>query len=454
VLTESACRKLLQQALGRCRGLAAEALLDQSREALTRFANNRVTQNVETTGAALVLRVFAGKRGGWRLGRASTSDLSPAGLQRVAERAREAAAVGRPDPELLPLLGPQRYREPPPGFFPATAARQPAERARQVRLACRLARAAGLEAAGIAADSAGLVALANTAGLFAWHRQTRADFSVTATGADGASGWAEESAPDAKRLDAERVAAEAVRIARAARKPRRLPAGRYTVVLPPEAATEFLFFLAFHGLSGLAHLEGRTFARGKLGQAVMGPEVTIDDDSFRPETPGRPFDFEGTPKRPVTFVERGRLVAVAHDRATARTAGGRARSTGHALPQPNAWGPLPEHLGLAPGTESLDKLVRSTKRGLLVTHFHYTNLLDPMDLSLTGMTRDGLFLVERGEVVAPARNFRFTDSVLRVFKNLSGITRERKYAPGFFGGAFLVPGLRVEGFNFSSPTEF
>jgi len=311
-----------------------------------------------------------------------------------------------------------------------------------------------MEAAGIASADVSVLALATSEGLFACHRSSRSPFSVTAAGRGGESGWAEESSPNSSELDADKIAREAVRIAKTAKKPRRLSPGRYTVVMPPEAVTDFLFFLAVDGLSGLAHVERRTFAKGRLGAEVMGPEVTIDDDPFRPETPGMPFDFEGTPKKPTTFIERGRLVAVAHDRNSARRAGRGAKSTGHALPQPNPWGPVPDSLGMSPGEETMKSLVATTKRGLLVTHFHYTNLLDPMDLSLTGMTRDGLFLIEKGEIACPVRNFRFTDSVLRVFSNVSGVTRKRKYAPGFFGGAFLVPGVRVEGFNFTSPTEF
>ena len=121
---------------------------------------------------------------------------------------------------------------------------------------------------------------------------------------------------------------------------------------------------------------------------------------------------------------------------------------------PNPYGPVPFGLAVEPGTDSLDALIGSTGRGLLVTHFHYTNLVDPMDLSVTGMTRDGLFRIEKGEIVGAARNLRFTDSILRAFSEVSGVTRERREVPGFFGGSFVSPGMRIEGFNFTSPTEF
>jgi PmbA protein len=295
------------------------------------------------------------------------------------------------------------------------------------------------------------VALGNSQGLFAFHQDTKAIFSATVE-VEGVSGWAEDVKRDVTQIEADYVIQTAIKKALDARKPVAIKPGEYPVVLESAAVTDFLMFMVYEGFGGLNFLEGRSFMSGKLGQKVMGDNVTIVDDAYSPANPGMSFDFEGTPRQKLVLIDKGLANAVTHDRLTAVKAG--ASSTGHSLPQPNSTGPLPLNVMLEPGDSSLEEMINSTGMGILVTHFHYTNVQDPVKLMLTGMTRDGTFLIENGKVTKPLRNLRFTDSAVQVFNRIEMISQDRRTAQGFFAGAFVVPALKISGFNFSSVSEF
>jgi predicted Zn-dependent protease len=232
-----------------------------------------------------------------------------------------------------------------------------------------------------------------------------------------------------------------------------MPPGAYVVVLEPAAVTDILEFMAWFGFGGLGFVEGRTFMAGKLGQKVLGDNITILDDAYHSLQQGLPFDFEGLPRQRLTLVENGVAKAVVHDRVTARRA--QTQTTGHALPQPSAEGPYPLDLVLSSGNSSVEEMISSTERGILVTRFHYTNLVEPMDLVLTGMTRDGTFLIEKGKVAAPLKNLRFTQSVVEALREVELISREQKTTHSDWGpGSYTAPALKIRRFNFSSGTQF
>jgi predicted Zn-dependent protease len=191
---------------------------------------------------------------------------------------------------------------------------------------------------------------------------------------------------------------------------------------------------------------------GRIGRRLLDERVTILDDVRHPGTIGIPFDFEGLPRKTVTLIEKGVARSVVYDRPTAAKEG--VVSTGHALPQPNTSGPLPLNLVMQPGDATLEEMIASTEEGILVTHFHYTNLLDPIPLSVTGMTRDGTFRVRNGKVRHPLKNLRFTESVVEAFGRIEAIGREAIYTHAFWGGGTVCPPVKIRGFNFSSETRF
>jgi len=435
-----------QRALDYARGFDAEVILSTEDKALTRYGENVITQNIAGSEIRLSVRLL--KDG--RMGKASTSNLTDAGIKRCVETAREALKVAEPDAALLPLPEPQSYREK-GSYHRVTHGLSPEARADGVARAVEVCRKEGLQGAGIFSSGARAVAVANSRGLWACHQMSRATFSLSAM-SDDSSGWAEESDCDSDRIDIDRIVDRAVRIALDGREPGEIEPGSYTVIFEPAAVADFMLFLGWDAFNGLAFVEGRSCFSGKVGRKVVGDNITIVDDAFHPLTPGLPFDFEGLPRRPVTLIENGVFLGTVHDRRTARKAG--VEQTGHALPQPDYYGPMPLNIIVSPGVSSREEMIAETDRGLLVTRLHYTNIIDPMKMTLTGMTRDGLFLIEGGRVVKGLKNMRFTDSVLHVLSNVVALSKDLYKNETFWGGGGTVaPVIKVEDFHFTSRTE-
>jgi len=267
-------------------------------------------------------------------------------------------------------------------------------------------------------------------------------------GPDGGSGYAEGAAVDHHAIDAAALGREAAAKARATAHAVALPAGDYPVVLEPYAVVDLLDMLGYVGFSGLSVEEGRSFA--EPGKVVGSALVTIRDDATDPAGTPASFDYEGVAKRPVTLVERGVCRDVVWDTETAGRSG--RASTGHGLPAPNTYGPFPLNLVMAPGTASREELIGGLERGLLVTRFHYTNVVHPKLAIITGMTRDGLFLVEDGRIVGPVRNLRFTQSYLEALAGVEAVGAERRLLRGFLGSS-LAPAVRIGSFRFTGVTE-
>ncbi len=266
-------------------------------------------------------------------------------------------------------------------------------------------------------------------------------------GPDDGTGYAEAAGVDATTLDGAALGREAAEEARRAARPAALPPGDYPVVLEEYAVVDLLDMLGYVGFSGLAVEEGRSFF--EAGRRVGSPLVSIRDDARDPAGQPASFDYEGVATIPVELIEAGTCRDVVHDSATAARAG--VRSTGHGLPAPNAYGPFPLHSQMAAGTTPREELVRGLRRGLLVTRFHYTNPVHAKLAVITGMTRDGTFLVEDGEILGPVRNLRFTQSYLDALASVEAVASERRLLRGMLG-AVLVPAIRIGTWRFTGAT--
>lgn len=412
---------------------------------LTRFASSSIHQSTWREDTGLRVRVVSGGH----IGVAATNEFSPKGARKAAESAREMADVVAPDP-LFAGLAPADPLEDARGFDGATASATPEERADGVAelVACC---PVGFTAAGAYETIANEVALANTDGQFCWAPRTQASLTTVITGGDGGNGFAETFAARLDELDPAAIGRRAVGKAVASQSPRDLEPGRYPVVLEPAAVSTLVGFLAWIGFGGRSLVEGRSCLSGKEGQRVAAETVSIYDDASAPGTLGFPFDFEGVRRSRVDLISHGLFVDGVYDLRTAKQAGKTA--TGHALPPPNPEGPFPLNLFMAPGDASLEEMIAGTDRGLLITRFHYSNVVHPVESTITGMTRDGTFLIEGGEVVHPVKNLRFTQSILEALSNASMIGRETELASEFFFSASRVPGLKVESFNFSGRSD-
>lgn len=425
----------------------AEVIITSYTRSLTRYANNAITQNVhENETTELVVRLI--KSG--KVARATTNKIDDTSLKNLVVATAEAIKYQKPDKKMLPLPAKQSYQAR-DNYSENTVSFGPHDRAEAIRLAVAECEKRGLNGSGTFSNTASSISVANSRGVFAYHQESEGEFALTALTTDS-SGWARNQHKDVKQINPLAVTKIALDKALKSQNPVAQPAGKYTVILEPAAVSEFLLFMAWRGLGALSYLEDRSFLSDKLGQKVMGDNITILDNVYHPQTMGAPFDFEGMPKKEVVLIEKGIAKNVVLDRETARRL--KTTTTGHALPQPNSFGPLPSNLVLQPGDSSLEEMISSCDAGILVTQFHYTNLVEPMELILTGMTRNGTFLIENGRISKGIKNMRFTESVLKAFSNVEQISRETKYQNAFFGGGFVVPALKIRNFNFSSETKF
>ena len=440
----SICRKVMQIAGKR----KAEVILSAEETGLTRFANNAIHQNVTQSDVSVSIRAILGKK----TARTNTNRLDRGSLEEAVERAFEVAKIQEPNPDLLPLPSAQKYRRV-RSYFGGTARSTPAERAAAVKGAVGICKKQGASAAGAFSTEANLLAVGNTRGLFAAGRSTLSSFSVTVE-LDGAAGWAQEMATDVSEVDSRSAAGRAVAKALASRKPKGVEPGEYEVILEPAAVGDLVLMLGYYAdaFNAMAYMERRSPFSGKLGKRVLGRNFSLTEDPFHGLLPGRGFDLEGMPRKRVGLIENGVLRALVHDRVTAKKM--KTRSTGHAAPQPAPSGANVSSLVVRSGGSTVDGMVGRSKRGILVTHFHYTNMVDVSKLIATGMTRDGTFLVENGRIVRPLRNMRFTHSLSEAFSNIVEVGKEQVLCEGFFGGGVVATGMRIKDFTFSSETEF
>jgi PmbA protein len=421
-----------------------EALVMRTDEALTRFANSQIHQNVAESNTVLNLRFVNGKR----IGVASTNRLDDESLKGLAERAASIAHLQpeRPDFGGLPEPGDVPHVE--GAWSRETAEASPEIRAAQARAAIASADDAGVTAYGSYKTTTEEVAVANSLGIRVSEERTLGHLIVVTMGADREAGYAEEAAVDHTHIDAAALGREAAEKARAGRGAVAIDPGEYPVVLEAYAVVDLLDMLGYLGFSALAVQEDRSFF--EPGKKIGSDLVSIRDDATDPAGTPASFDYEGVAKQKVTLVEHGECREVVYDAETAAHDG--RRSTGHGLPAPNTYGPFPLNQLMAAGSASREELIGGLDHGLLVTRFHYTNPVHPKLAMVTGMTRDGVFLVEKGNIAGPVKNLRFTQSYLAALAGVEAVGSDRRLLRGFLGSV-VVPALRISAFTFTGATE-
>jgi predicted Zn-dependent protease len=440
--------ELADHVLALVRARAADAEVEvtirQGTEALTRFANGFIHQNVASEVNHVLLRVALDGRS------SSTSVDGPAddaSLGRAIDRVLEATRVRPPDPD-WPGVAPRAAAADVDHWDDATATADPDERA--ARVGAFVDAGSGLETAGFCSTSAINVAFANGAGQRLTGRATAADLDGIARTptADGSGRKASVRLAD---LDGHEIGDRAARKAREASNATDLEPGRYEVILEPGCVADILSFLLVFGFNGKAVEEGRSFAR--LGETQFDAAVSLRDDVTDPATTGIPFDVEGTPKRPLDLVRGGVTAGLLHTRRTARAAG--TESTGHAVEGGGAWGALGANLILSAGERAPAELIAGVERGVLVTDFWYTRILDPRTQVVTGLTRNGVWLIENGEILRPVTNMRFTQSFLDALGPgaVRGIGADSTLIIGDWASIYLVPSLHLGSWNFTGGSK-
>jgi predicted Zn-dependent protease len=444
---ERELRRIIDTVLRLAKSTGAEEIevhVDETADSLTRFANNAIHQNVAERSLNVSIRTVVDHR----TARATTNRVDEDSLRAAIEASLSLAHSQPKDPHLLSMPGKQRYRKV-NRFAKETAALTPGERARAVRRACDLAIQNGQVAAGIFASGLQQSAMGNSRGLFAAYRETHAEFSITMQENPAAS-WAKANAASVRAFDPQKLAQRASEKAHMAVDARELPPGRYTVILEPAAVLDLVGFL-FYDFAATALQDKRSCLNDRMGKPLFGKNISITDDAYHPLQLGAPFDGEGIPRQQVLLVDRGVPKNLVYARSTAKSAGKKPTGQGFALP--NEYGEAPMNLVFAGGDSSVEKMVASTGRGLLVTRLWYIREVDPYEKVMTGMTRDGLFLVEKGKVTTAVRNFRFNQSILEMLRNVEQLGPAVR-ATGEEAFEMVVPAMKVHDFRFSEVTKF
>ncbi len=437
ILSETEARSILQKVLALSRADACEVTLGGGRSGNLRFARNTVS----TSGGSETLELGVSSSFGKRTGFASINEFDDASLARVVRSAEELARLAPENPEHVELPGPQKYLEP-AGYFASTANLTQEDRVRQVAASIGITRDAKLVAAGFLADNTRFSALANSKGLFVYDRGTSIEFSITARTEDGTgSGYGLADFNDASRLDAAAVTRVAATKAAMSQGARAIEPGKYTVILEPAAAST-LISLMVGRMDARSAEEGRSYlskAGGgtRHGEKLLDERVHLYSDPLHPDVPGSKWTADGLPQRRIEWFEGGVVSNLRYSRYWARKKG--------LAEDQVAIGGGPT---LMKGTDtSLEDLIKGVKRGVLVTNLWYIRQVDPQTLLHTGLTRDGTFYVENGEIRHPLKNFRFNESPVIMLNNLEALGRATRV------NGDLIPSMVVRDFTFSSLSD-
>jgi predicted Zn-dependent protease len=438
--------RLLKNVVHKSPADQTEVILLSEDSSLTRFAGSVIHQHVAERNQTLILRVVLGKR----IAVVTTNILSQSSVNDSLKKAISLAKVQHPNDEFISLPEPRPIPEI-DTFFKNINCLTPSRKVRMIKDLLAIVKEDGFRASGAFSNGKVELAVVNSLGVEAYQQYSDLFLHLIA-GDENGTGYASFVSRDPDQLDIDSLAKETIEKASKG-EPIQIEPGEYEVILEPYAVNELLSFLSYLGFHALAVQEGRSFFCNEFGKKMVDEKVTIYDDGLSPEGLQVPFDFEGVPKQKVTFFQRGVAKEVTYDSLTA----GREKksSTGHGLIAPNTGGPIPINLFMEGGESSLSEMVRSVRRGIYVTRFHYTNVVEPMKAIITGMTRDGTFLIEEGEIKRPIKNLRFTESILKTLSRVSAISRERRicsegtvYSRRFVTGT-VAPAIKVDGFNFS-----
>lgn len=472
MLTRDQAASIFSRLRQHCTADEIELLISGGRSALTRFANNTIHQNVAEENYLISVRTSfdVGSSAGARTARATTNKHDDESLRRVVRSAEGLARVQHADPDLLPmptgeevLLASADTPEPVRRYFDATSRVSPQDRGEGVARIVDVAKRHKLTAAGVYSSSEVVEGIFNSRGVEHWHEQTSAEVSVTMLDTDS-SGWQKANSPDVEQIRPERLAEVAAEKAIASRKPRELSPGKYTVILEPAAVLDLVGFM-FWDFGGTAVLEQRSFLTGRVGTQLFGQNVSIADDTYHTLQSGAPFDGEGMRRQRAPLVENGVVRQLTYARGSARRMQesdiadkvGAVKATGHGFALPNEIGEAPLNVvfgGPAAGeAQTVEQMIEGTERAILVTRVWYIREVDPYEKIVTGMTRDGTFLVENGKVVCGIRNFRLNESLIRMLNHVEAMSQPVR-ASGEEAFDMVVPAMKVQAFNFTEVTKF
>ena len=441
VLSAAESKAIIDRTLKMSKAEGMDIQIGGGYTANVRFADNQMSTAGSTTDFQIGVQSWFGKKHAVVV----TNETTDAALRAAVEKSEALAKLAPDDPEAMPLMEPQTYK-PVNASFDTVAALGPGDRANAALTALGPARKAGdIKVAGYLVTNASSTAIANSKGMFAYHRSTNANYTITARTTDGTgSGWAGGEHPDWRQIDIAGISKRALDKARLSRNPVAIEPGRYTVIFEPQAVGDLVQLVAFYADARQTD-EGRSpFVKqgggNKIGEKIMDERISIYADPADPMVLGQPFDGDGLPLAKQTFIDKGKLTELYYSRFWA---------------QKNNRAPTgaPTSFLMSGGTSSVEDMIKSTARGVLVTRLWYLREVDPRTILYTGLTRDGTFLIENGKISKAIKNFRFNDSPLFMLNNVEAIGRPIRLAGTEAGGAVIVPPIKVRDFNFTSLSD-
>jgi predicted Zn-dependent protease len=441
VLSRDEAKSLIDRVLKMSKAESVQVNIGGGYTANVRFADNQMSTAGGITDFTVVIQSSFGKKHAV----VTTNNISDEALQRAVKQSEDLARLAPDDPEAMPALPAQQYQDV-NAFFDSVANLGPADRAKAALTALEPARKdGGLATAGFIITNASSSALGNDKGMFAYHRSTNANYTVTVRTKDGTgSGWAGGEHNDWGQVDVAGISARALEKAKLSRSPVAVEPGRYTVILEPQAVGDLVQLFSAY-VDARSADEGRSpFSKqgggNKIGEKIVDPRITLYADPFDPRILAQPFDGQGFPLGKQVFVENGVLKQLFYTRFWAQKQG--KTPTGG-----------PTSFIMSGGDASVDDLIKSTERGILVTRLWYLREVDPRTILYTGLTRDGTFLIEGGKITKALKNFRFNESPLFMLNNLETLGRPVRLAGTEAGGAVVVPAIKVRDFNFTSLSD-
>lgn len=417
---------------------------------LTRYANSAIHQNVFENNSIIYFRSVLGNR----IGVARTNSLVAADLKKSLQDSYEIAQNQPENPDFPGLPKPAKYQKM-NTFDDTTAGFSPRDRAKVVKKVISWADRNGFTMAGALSTMSGEIAVLNSKGIRAYQPITSASINMIAM-SDTSSGYAAGTSRRVGDIDIDMLTRRAVDKCEGSQHPRSIEPGDYEVILEPAAVGALLEWINYIGFGYKSFQEKTSFLAGKIGKKITADAITIYDDGLNSKSIAFPFDFEGVPKKKVVFVDKGVARGVVYDRIGAVK--DKTKSTGHAqTPDQTGQGAFALNLFMTPGTTAREKMIEKVRKGILITRFHYINgFIDTPNAVLTGMTRDGTFLIENGEVVGGIKNLRFTDAMMRSFKTVKAISKEAELINSWWDavGCISAPTLHLGSFRFTGKTEF
>ena len=440
ILTEAEAKTLLQKVLSYSKADECEVNLLGEERGNVRYARNEVSTSGSLINKNLVVQSAFGKR----VGVATIDEFDDASLEKVVRRAEELARLAPENPEYVGVLGPQQYLKS-NGFFDSTATLTPDKRADAVLKSLELSRAANLTAAGFLEDQYGYNAMMNSKGLFAYYPSTNVNFTLTVRTPDGkGSGYVARGYSDVNKLDTAAATRIAMQKAQGSAEARAIEPGKYTVILEPTAAVVLLENV-FYNMDARSADEGRSYFskagnKSRLGDKIVDERVTIYSDPTNPDLPAAPWSGDGRPQEKTMWIEKGVVKNLPYSRYWAQKQGKKA------VPDPN-------NVIMAGGTASLEAMIKSTQRGILVTKLWYIRSVDPQTILLTGLTRDGTFYIENGKIKHPVKNFRFNESPIIMLNNLETLGKPERVLSTESNQSYLIPPMKIREFTFTSLSD-